>query len=78
MGQIWPGSLTLPLLNLPLPPVTGSILVGQPAQGMQGLAGTPQGGFISQSIQCDNGVVHVIDGVVRRFAHLPPYSPHQC
>lgn len=49
--------------------VKGSILVGQPAQGMQGLAGTPQGGFISQSINCDNGVIHVIDGVM---IPLPP------
>jgi hypothetical protein len=42
----------------------GKVEVGAPPQGMQGLAGRVDGGFITQmDIDADNGVIHAIDGV---------------
>eukprot|EP00227_Mantoniella_beaufortii_P012557 CAMPEP_0197574898 /NCGR_PEP_ID=MMETSP1326-20131121/478_1 /TAXON_ID=1155430 /ORGANISM="Genus nov. species nov., Strain RCC2288" /LENGTH=220 /DNA_ID=CAMNT_0043137561 /DNA_START=44 /DNA_END=706 /DNA_ORIENTATION=- len=41
------------------------IIVGCPPQGTQGLAGDVEGGDIIQvDIECSNGVIHVIDGVM--------------
>jgi uncharacterized surface protein with fasciclin (FAS1) repeats len=41
----------------------GRIEVGSPPQGTQGLAGRVDGGFVIRSVEADNGVVHVLDGV---------------
>ena len=42
----------------------GKVEVGAPPQGMQGLAGRVDGGFVTQmDIDADNGVIHAIDGV---------------
>ena len=46
------------------------VTVGCPPQGMQGLAGKVEGGDITQmDVACDNGVIHVINGIM---VPLPP------
>jgi uncharacterized surface protein with fasciclin (FAS1) repeats len=49
----------------------GSLKVGSPEQGTQGLAGNPLGGFILGEIPCDNGIIHVVDGVIKPQEVLP-------
>ncbi|KAG1674396.1 hypothetical protein FOA52_012923 [Chlamydomonas sp. UWO 241] len=51
----------------------GSVLMGSPQQGVQGLAGLPTGGFVTaeKDIVCDNGLIHVVDGVFKPQEPLP-------
>lgn len=50
----------------------GSLLLGSPVQGTQGLAGLPLGGFVVEmDVAADNGVIHVVDGVFKPQIPLP-------
>ena len=58
------GGASGPLIQVNVRAKKGSLLLGSPAQGTQGLAAPPLGGFvIEQDIVADNGLIHVVDGV---------------
>lgn len=61
-----------PVIQVDVRTKKGSMLLGSPAQGTQGLAGSPMGGFvIEQDILADNGIIHVVDGVFKPQLPLP-------
>ncbi|PNH11847.1 hypothetical protein TSOC_001270 [Tetrabaena socialis] len=66
------GASAGPLIQVNTRAKKGSLMLGSPAQGTQGLAGLPMGGFvIEMDIPADNGVIHVVDGVFRPQTPLP-------
>jgi uncharacterized surface protein with fasciclin (FAS1) repeats len=66
------GGASGPLIQVNVRAKKGSLLLGSPAQGTQGLAGVPLGGcVIEQDIVADNGLIHVVDGVFKPQEPLP-------
>lgn len=66
------GASAGPLIQVNVRAKKGSLMLGSPAQGTQGLAGLPLGGFVVEmDIPADNGVIHIVDGVFKPQEPLP-------